>query len=229
MRKATKYTLIGIGSLAAFVVGAALLVVFLPEKPSSIDHQGSFDVYHFHNSRLGEPGYSRQELWYHGKRLAEYPTDASLHPEQDRILFVNARDAPSGAPDPKGNGIYYFDARSEKQYELTRGKYPSFSNGERNWPGGSTPNPNTIPWSRDGSFAVVSYRDHLQPPDWTFRTESVLFVDLATGAVQNAADLLGVSELEHITFRGWSEDGSLMFFGVGDDERTLPATAVAKR
>ena len=212
-----------------------LVALFLPESPKEIEHLGVFDVYHFHYSGIGEPGHSRRELWYHGKQLAEYPEEVSLNPGQDRIIFVNAIDAPPGAPVPKGNGIYYFDSRNQKKYLLTVGKFPAFFNGKITLGAGSPGNLNANPWSPDESFAVVSYGDSTNLPKAVekngqvvipFEKESVLLVDLATGEVRNAADLLDVSESEHIIFRGWSDDNSAMLFRVGNEDRILPVSAV---
>lgn len=237
MHKAIKYILIGFGSLAGLVIVIIALVVILPESPSSKESRGPFEIYWYHYSGLGEPGRSRSELWYRGKQLAEYPTFTSINPEMDRIIFVNARDSGFGGPVPKGNGIYYFDARNKKRYLLAAGKYPSFFNGERGWPGSGT-RINATPWSPDGSFAVVSYGDSTNLPKAVekngrviipFEKESVLLVDLATGEARNAAELLGVSESEHIIFERWSDDKSVMFFTVGDDQRTLDVSAVGKK
>jgi hypothetical protein len=239
VQKAIKYVLIGIGSLVAPAAAIILLAIFLPESPSEIEHLGVFDVYHFHHSSIGEPGHSRRELWYHGKQLAEYPEEATLNPEQDRIIFVNARDAPPGAPTPKGNGIYYFDSRSQKKYLLTSRKFPEFFNSKISLGVASLPrNSDATPWSPHESFAVVSYGDNTNLPKavlksgqigFPFEKENVLLVDLGTGEVRNAADLLNVSESEHIIFRGWSDDNSAMFFSVGGEARMLPVSAVLKK
>ena len=228
MPKVVTYILVGAGGLVALVAGLLVLAVYLPESPDSIEHRGPFDIYWYHYPGLGEPGRSRTELWYHGRRLAEYPAYTSINPEMDRIIFVEVKNAPLDAPAPKGNGIYYFDARSGKQYLLAAGKSPAFYNGERSWPG-SGARIDATPWSSDGSFAVVSYGDGTKLPELVFKQESVLLVDLATGEARNAAGLLGVSESEHIVFRRWSTDNSVMYFTVGDEERTLPVSVVGKK
>jgi hypothetical protein len=62
-----------------------------------------------------------------------------------------------------------------------------------------------------------------------FEKESVLLVDLATGKVRNAAELLGVSESQHIVFERWSDDKSVLFFSVDDEARTLDVSTVTKK
>ena len=76
---------------------------------------------------------------------------------------------------------------------------------------------------------MVSYGDGTKLPELVFKKESVLLVDLATGEVRNAADLLDVSDEEHVIFLGWSHDHSTMFFRVGDQDRTLPVSAVLRK
>jgi hypothetical protein len=237
MRKAIKYILIGFGSLLGLVILVIAFIVILPESPSSKESRGPFEIYWYHYASLGEPGRSRSELWYRGKQLAEYPTFTSINPEMDRIIFVNARDSGFDSPAPKGNGIYYFDTGNKKRYLLAAGKYPSFFNGVEGWPGSGT-RINATPWSPDGSFAVVSYGDSTSLPKAAekngriiipFEKESVLLVDLATGKVRNAAELLGVSESQHIVFERWSDDKSVLFFSVDDEARTLDVSVVTKK
>src|SRR5258708_38184514 len=67
-----KYLYYGLGGLAALIVAifaVILAVVFWPEKPSSVERLGAFEVYRYHYDSLGEPGHERMELWYHGRRL----------------------------------------------------------------------------------------------------------------------------------------------------------------
>ena len=239
MQKSVRCVLIGMGSLVALVAAIVLLALFLPESPSEIEHMGAFDVYRFHYSNIGEPGHSRKELWYRGKRLAEDPALASLNPAQDRIIFVNATDSSPGEPAPKGNGIYYFDSQNQKKYLLAGGKFADFYNGEIGLGVASFPRKsNSTPWSPDGSFAVVGYGDSKGLPKAVLEngqvvlrdeTERVLLVDLATGEVRSAADLLDVSDLARVIFRGWSDDKSTLFFSVDAEKRTLPVSAVEKR
>jgi hypothetical protein len=239
MRTSVKYALIGMGSLAALVAVIVILAVFLPESPKEIEHLGAFDVYRFHYSNIGEPGHSRKELWYRGKRLARDPAIASLSPAGDRIIFVNAMDSPPGVPAPKGNGIYYFDSRNQKKYLLVSGKFPDFYNGEIGLGVANVvQKSNSTPWAPDGSFAVVSYGDSPGLPKAVLEngqavlrddTERVLLVNLTTGEVRSAADLFNVSDQAHVIFRGWSGDKSTLLFRVNGEERMLPISAVEKK
>ena len=239
MQKSVKFILIGMASLVALLAAIVLLALFPPESPTEIEHLGVFDVYRFHYSSIGEPGHSRKELWYRGKQLAQDPALVSLNPAEDKIIFVNAMDSAPGRPAPKGNGIYYFDSQNQKRYLLASGKFPYFYNGEIGL--GVAPLPrksNATPWSPDGSFAVVSYGDSLGLPKAALEngqvvlrdeTERVLLVNLATGEARSAADLIGVSDLAHIIFRGWSDDKSTLYFGVDGEERSLRLSAIEKR
>jgi hypothetical protein len=239
MQKSVKFILIGIASPVTLLAVIVLLAVFWPESPTEIEHLGAFDVYRFHYSSIGEPGHSRKELWYHGEQLAQDPTLVSLNPAEDKIIFVNAMDSAPGRPAPKGNGIYYFDSQNQKKYLLASGKFPNFHNGEIGLSAAPVPRKaNTTPWSPDGSFAVVSYGDSLGLPKAVLEnervvvrdeTEKVLLVNLATGEARSAADLIGVSDLAHIIFRGWSDDKSTLFFGVNSEERSLRLSAIEKR
>jgi hypothetical protein len=224
-----KFILIGAGGLVGLVIVVILIAIFWPQKPTHIEAHGAFDIYWYHFASIGEPGHSYPELWHKGKRLAAYPTYVSLNPEGDRLIFVNAMDGGFDERIPKGNGIYYFDTRKGKQYKLTDAKYPSFYNGEKWWDLRDRPTPNATPWFPDESFAVVSYGDGLKIPELTYKKERVLFVHLATGKVRSAADLLEVSDDEHIIFRGWSDDHLTLFFRVGEEDRTLPISAVLKK
>jgi len=78
--------------LATLVVAFILVVALLPEKPSSVERRGAFEIRWYHYDSIGEPGHERMELWYERQRLAEYPTYTSLNPELDRIIYVDAKD-----------------------------------------------------------------------------------------------------------------------------------------
>jgi hypothetical protein len=222
-----KHIYYGLGGLAALIVAifaVILAVVFWPEKPSSVERRGAFEAYWYHYDSLGEPGHERMELWYHGRRLAEYPTYTSLNPELDRIIYVDAKDTGFQKPNPESNGVYYFDARNGKKYKLRTNGYPSFLNGAREFPGNGAQIPKATPWSPDGTFAVISCALYdPSPPRWDHK--ETLIVDLATGSARNVADLLDVNESENVIFRGWSQNLT-MIFAVGDETRELPLAAV---
>jgi hypothetical protein len=221
-----KYLSYGLGGLAALFVAifaVILVVIFLPEKPSSVERRGAFEIYWYHYDSIGEPGHERMELWYHGQRLAEYPTYTSLNPELDRIIYVDAKDTGFQKPNPESNGVYYFDARNGKKYKLRTNGYPSFLNGARELPGTGSEISNATPWSADETFAVISCALYdSSPPRWD--RKETLIVDLATGRTRNVADLLEVKESENVIFRGWSLN-STMIFSVGDETRELPLSA----
>jgi len=203
------------------VVAFTLVVAFLPEKPSSIERRGAFEIYWYHYDSIGEPGHERMELWYERQRLAEYPTYTSFNPELDRIIYVDAKDTGFQKPNPESNGIYYFDARNRKKYKLRTNGYPSFLNGAREFSANRSEIPIATPWSPDGTFAVISYALYDPGPRWD--RKETLIVDLATGGTRNVADLLEVNESENIVFRGWSRN-STMIFSVGDEMREFPVS-----
>jgi hypothetical protein len=206
--------------------------VFLiwPESPTSIDHYGEFDIYDFHSTNIGEPGYTLYELYCHGKRLAEFPRALSINPGKDRVLYVDAADAGLTGPIPARNGLYYFDALTKHEYKVLSSRYPSFLNADFVFPLPGQPKiENAYPWSPDGRFAVVSYGEDTNWMTLKYDVEAALIVDLENGKLQNAAGLLGVSQSEHIIFRGWSEDTTTMIFDVGRWRHTLPISAALQK
>jgi len=88
-----KRGLIGCASVSALIALSFGVFLIWPESPTSIDHYGEFDIYDFHSTNIGEPGYTLYELYCHGKRLAEFPRALSINPGKDRILYVDAADA----------------------------------------------------------------------------------------------------------------------------------------
>lgn len=220
MTKAARSVAMGVGGFLALAVVIVAVAVLWPESPDHIVRRGSFEIYEFHHPGLGEPGYSHHELWCRGQRVARYPNDMWFNANEDGVIVVNAKDSPPDAPPPKGNGIYYFDARNAKQYLLAEGKYPALLGTEK-WQSASGEWLNTNPWSQDGKLVVVSYGDRIALPTLRFRKESALVVDLDTGEVRKAAKLLGVDESQPILFRGWSLQDSTLVFTVGSEERRL--------